>query len=81
MSNSQLRMLRVVGAARKLIPEINQLQSALDEYYNFLPPTLFTTWMCQVGAQSPMPAPNEDIAREWAKRSNGRAFRVVEALE
>ena len=41
----------------------------------------FTGWMCQVGAQVPMPSPNEQIAREWAKRGNGRAFRVVEVLE
>lgn len=41
----------------------------------------FTTWMCKIGVQPPMPAPNEEIAKEWAKKSSGRAFRVVEIIE
>jgi hypothetical protein len=41
----------------------------------------YTTWMCKVGSQPPMPAPNEQVAREWARRSNGRAFRVLEIIE
>ncbi len=38
-------------------------------------------WMCKIGNQAPMPAPDEEIARRWAETSNGRAFRVTEILE
>jgi hypothetical protein len=41
----------------------------------------FSTWMCKVGNQPPMPAPNEEIAKKWAERCNGRAFRVMEVVE
>lgn len=42
---------------------------------------LYRGWMCQVGDEIPMPAPTEEIARKWAKISNGRAFRVLEIIE
>lgn len=61
-----------------LVDASDKTQWDLTEPYKTQP---FTTWMCKVGEQPPMPAPNEEIARQWARASNGRAFRVIETIE
>jgi hypothetical protein len=42
---------------------------------------LYSGWMCSTPGSYPMPCPTEEIARAWALKSGGRAFRVVEVLE
>src|ERR1035437_7092862 len=42
----------------------------------------YTCWMIQAAALDAIPVPNEEIARAWAKKTEGgRAFRMVEVFE
>jgi hypothetical protein len=40
----------------------------------------YTCWMVKAGDQDAVPVPNEEIARAWALKNKGRAFRVVEVI-
>ena len=42
----------------------------------------YECWMIQGDALDAVPVPNEEIARAWAKKTEGgRAFRMVEVME
>lgn len=71
-----------VGGTRLFLPS-GRLYSNRDSEWDLVAerPEPYTGWMCQVGEQAPMPSPNEEIARKWAEKSQGRTFQVIEVLE
>jgi len=56
-----------------LVSEVFDVKAKISELYSI--------WMCLAPNSSPMPVPSEEIARAWASKNGGRAFRVVEVLE
>jgi len=80
-----IKAIRFTNAGPYAQYRFEELNSFLRFFLNDSDPSkrldLYTCWMVQAVGQAAIPVPDEEIARAWARKISGRAFKVHEVME